>query len=88
MELVAGNPGNNGGLYVLGTLTTDASGEGNDHFDFDPSTVSWVGDDGTPALDTQHWAHLDFENPVSVGGFNVYGAAPDPTLGIPFTFWS
>ena len=95
VELVRDSAASNGGLnalghtgltFVLGTLTTNGAGNGNAHFDLDPST------DGVP--DTLVYGHLDFEDPsgtcVEADGtsvaFNEYGAAPDPTLGTPFTW--
>jgi hypothetical protein len=95
VELVRDSAALNGGLdalghtgfvQVLGTLTTNGSGNGNAHFDIDPSF------DGTP--DTAVFGHLDFEehsgtcverDGTSVA-FNEYGGAPDPTLASPFTW--
>lgn len=74
--------GHTGSIQILGTLTTNAAGNGNAHFDVE------VGDG---ELDTTVYGHLDFED---VSGecleedetgvsINEYGAAPDPTLSTP-----
>ena len=94
VELVRGSSASNGGLsstghtgsiQILGTLTTNAAGNGNAHFDFDPSS------DGVP--DTDAYGHLDFEAQgtcVESDGTSVtnneYGGAPDPTLATPLTW--
>ncbi len=93
VELVRASSASNGGLdgtghtgspTVIGTLTTNGGGNGNAHFDVDL---------GTDPLDTDVYAHLDFEavgTCTEADGTNVvaneYGAAPDPALGTPLTF--
>lgn len=78
--------GHTGGIQVIGTITTNNVGNGNAHFDFDPSGI------GTAS--TSIYGHLDFEDysgtcveadGTSVGG-NEYGGAPDPLLVTPFTW--
>lgn len=103
VELVRGTAATNGGLDaaghtgtidLLGTLTTNNVGNGNAHFDVDPSTLANSVDTTPGVLDTTVYAHLDFEDPsgtcteadgTSVA-INEYGAAPDPTLGTPLTW--
>lgn len=78
--------GHGGFIQVLGTLTTNGVGNGNAHFDLNPS--------GDSAADTVVYGHLDFEDPsglcVEADGSSVdtneYGAAPDPTLLTPLTW--
>lgn len=78
--------GHSGFIQVLGTLTTNGVGNGNAHFDLDPS--------GDGVADTVVYGHLDFEDPsgtcVEADGTSVavneYGAAPDPTLSTPLTW--
>ncbi|MDP3941273.1 MAG: hypothetical protein Q8Q49_03090 [bacterium] len=78
--------GHTGSIQSLGTLTTNGVGNGNAHFDLDPS--------GDGVADTQTYGHLDFEDPsgtcVEADGSSVanneYGAAPDPTLATPFNW--
>ena len=95
VELVRDSAASNGGLnavghtgsvQVLGTLTTNNVGNGNAHFDFDPSGV------GIAA--TAAYGHLDFEDyagtcveadGTTVTG-NEYGGAPDPLLATPLTW--
>lgn len=78
--------GHSGSIQLLGTLTTNGVGNGNAHFDFDPSG------DGT--TDQVAFGHLDFEDPsgtcteadgTSVAN-NEYGAAPAPALLTPLTW--
>ncbi len=78
--------GHTGSIQVLGTITTNKVGNGNAHFDFDPS--------GAGTASTTAYGHLDFEDysgtcveadGSAVGG-NEYGAAPDPTLASPFSW--
>ena len=95
VELVRGSAATNGGLSasahtgsitVLGTLTTNGTGNGNAHFDFAPS--------GDGVADTAAYGHLDFEDRSgacaesdgTTVSSNEYGAAPDPTLATPFTW--
>lgn len=95
VELVRDTAASNGGLdaaghagliQVLGTLTTNGVGNGNAHFDLDPS--------GDGVADTVVFGHLDFEDLSGLcveadGTFvvtNEYGAAPDPTLATPLTW--
>ena len=95
IQLVRASAASNGGLdatghigsiQVLGTLTTNKVGNGNAHFDIDPSG------DGT--ADTLAFGHIDFEEPtgtcVEADGTSVanneYGAAPDPALATPLTW--
>jgi hypothetical protein len=75
-----------GGIQVLGTVTTNKVGNGNAHFDFDPS--------GAGTTSTSAFGHLDFEDyagtcveadGTTVAG-NEYGGAPDPLLATPFTW--
>ncbi len=78
--------GHSGGVQVLGTLTTNGQGNGNAHFDLDPSG------DGNP--DTVVYGHIDIEDysgtAVEADGSpvvsNEYGAAPNPALGTPMTW--
>lgn len=78
--------GHTGSIQDLGTLTTNGAGNGNAHFDLDPAVT-----DGT----TQVYGHLDFEDPSGVCkeadgttvANNEYGAAPDPTLATPLTWF-
>lgn len=97
VELVRSSAATNGGLdgaghtgsiQILGTLTTNLVGNGNAHFDFAPSS------DGV--ADTAAFGHIDLEDnnvaPCTESdgtgvAFNEYGAAPDPTLGTPFTWF-
>lgn len=97
VELVRDDEASNGGLDetghtgsidVLGTLTTNAVGNGNAHFDIKPS--------GDGKADTQMFGHIDLEA-FFLGGceeddgtqvdVNEYGAAPDPALDTPFTWF-
>ncbi|MDQ3099732.1 MAG: hypothetical protein M3Q44_08370 [bacterium] len=78
--------GHTGSIQTLGTLTTNGAGNGNAHFDIEPSA------DGTP--DTDIYGHLDFEDLSSTCtesdgttvANNEYGAAPDPLANTPFTW--
>ncbi|KKQ66973.1 MAG: hypothetical protein US86_C0002G0090 [Candidatus Daviesbacteria bacterium GW2011_GWA2_38_24] len=78
--------GHSGSIQVLGTLATNGVGNGNAHFDLDPS--------GDGVGDTAAFGHLDFEDPsgscVEADGTpvvnNEYGAAPDPTLLTPLNW--
>jgi hypothetical protein len=103
VELVRDSQVSNGGLDssghtglvdVLGTITTNRVGNGNVHYDIDPTTLFWSSDVTPGELDTTVYGHLDFEvysgtcvksDGTSVG-FNEYGAAPDPLLSIPLTW--
>lgn len=75
-----------GGIQVIGTITTNNVGNGNAHFDFDPS--------GVGIASTSAYGHLDFEDRtgtcVEADGTSVatneYGGAPDPLLVTPFTW--
>ena len=78
--------GHTGSVQILGTLTTNKVGNGNAHFDFDPS--------GAGIASTIAYGHLDFEDHagtcVEADGttvaVNEYGGAPDPLLATPFTW--
>lgn len=99
VELVRDDEASNGGLssaghtgsiQVLGTLTTNGQGNGNFHFDGDPNP-SPLSVGTTPAF-----GHIDLEDysfgscleddGTTVQG-NEYGAAPDPALATPFTWF-
>lgn len=93
VELVRDSEASNGGLdetghggsiQDLGTLTTNGGGNGNAHFDVELTDTG-----------TQSFAHIDIEDrngtcvedDGTTVGFNEYGAAPDPALDTPFTFF-
>lgn len=79
--------GHTGSIQILGTLTTNLVGNGNAHFDIAPS--------GDGSADTATFGHIDLEDPSGTCTesdgttvvFNEYGAAPDPALGTPFTWF-
>lgn len=98
VELVTWTEASNGGLdgsghfgdiTVLGTITTNAAGNGNAHFDVAPS--------GDGMADTEMFGHIDLEavflpddceeDDGTIVQQNEYGAAPDPALGTPFTWF-
>ena len=96
VDLVRDSAATNGGLSAaghtgfiqpLGTLTTNGQGNGNFHFDGDLNPAS----PGT----TQAYGHIDLENYTSscteddatTVQNNEYGAAPDPALQTPFTWY-
>jgi hypothetical protein len=78
--------GHTGSVQVIGTLTTNKVGNGNAHFDFDPS--------GAGIASTTVYGHFDFEDPSGTCteadgtgvGINEYGGAPNPLLATPFSW--